>query len=278
EVTAQIGAAARVSAREEIFLDGEMLEAVPALHHLDHSALDELRRVEPVDPLAPEFDVSLRDFATLGTEKVRDCLQRRRLAGAIRPEQGDDLDFGDRERHSLQDEDDVVVDDLDVADREVRGRYSFRNGGHEKGEARAPPRFLRCALLFLGAIARRDLVFLRVLRRRGFHHGPNDRLVGRNPVRYRLPLLAVPLLELDRRATLVVHARNLERRHQADRTQLLQALLVDVQVLERPAHLLAGNRLALAEPILRLADSFGRDDAGDDAARMVDRTDARLVV
>src|SRR6185369_9801407 len=91
EVTAQIGAAARVSAREEIFLDGEMLEAVPALHHLDHSALDELRRVEPVDPLAPEFDVPLRDFAALGTEKVRDRLQRRRLAGAIRAEQGNDL-------------------------------------------------------------------------------------------------------------------------------------------------------------------------------------------
>src|SRR6185503_17029070 len=121
---------------------------------------------------------------------------------------------------------------------------------NKKGEARAPPRILRCALLFLRAVARRDLVFLRVLRGGRFDHRADDRLVGRNPVRYRLPLLAVPLLELDRRATLVVHARNLERRHQADRTQLLQALLVDVQVLERPAHLLAGNRLALAEPIL----------------------------
>jgi hypothetical protein len=39
--------------------------------------------------------------------------------------------FADRERHPLQDEDDVVVDDLDVADREVRGGGSFGNGGHQ---------------------------------------------------------------------------------------------------------------------------------------------------
>ena len=68
-------------------------------------------------------------------------------------------------------------------------------------------------------------------------------------------LLAVPLQELDRAAALVVQARHLERLHQAGRAELLQALVVDVQVLEAPAHLLAGHRLALAEALLRVADA-----------------------
>src|SRR5436190_22323322 len=93
---------------------------------------------------------------------------------------------------------------------------------NEKGEARAPPHFSPSALLFLRAVARRDLVFLRVLSCRRFHHRAHDRLVGRNPVGNDLPLLAVPLLELDRRTTLMVQARDMERRHQADRAQLLQ--------------------------------------------------------
>src|SRR5204862_427026 len=79
EIFAQVGAAARVCAGQEIFLDAEMLEAVPALHHLNDAALDELRGVQPVDALAPEFDVPLRNVATLGTEQVRDGFERRRL-------------------------------------------------------------------------------------------------------------------------------------------------------------------------------------------------------
>src|SRR5687768_423640 len=149
---------------------------------------------------------------------------------------------------------------------------------NKKGRGSRPAPFAPYALLFLRAVARRDVLFLRVLRRGSFDHRTNDRLVRRDPIRDHLPLLAVPLLELDRRAALMVHAGDLERCHQADRAQLLQALLVDVQVLERPAHLLAGHRLAFAEACLRVADAFRRDDAGDDAARMVDRADARLVV
>src|SRR6185436_15823429 len=133
---------------------------------------------------------------------------------------------------------------------------------NKKGEARAPPHFAPSALLFLRAVARRDLVFLRVLRGGRFDHRPHDRLVGRDPIGDRLPLLAVPLLELDRRAALMVHARHLERRHQPYRAQLFQALFVDVEILERPAHLLAGDRLPFAEARLRVADAFGRDDAG----------------
>src|SRR5688572_10502716 len=119
-------------------------------------------------------------------------------------------------------------------------------------------------LLLLRAVARRDSLFLRVLRRGGLDHGPHERLVGLDPVGDHVPLAAVPLQELHRAAALMVHARNLQRLHQTDRAELLQALIVDVQVLDAPAHLLAGDRLALAEAPLRSADRLGGDDAGHD--------------
>src|SRR5205823_12828611 len=93
-----------------------------------------------------------------------------------------------------------------------------------------------------------------------------------------LPLGAVPLLEFHQTRALMVHARDLERRHEPDGAELLQALVVDVEVLDAPAHLLAGDRLALAELRLRDADRFDRDDAGDAAARVIDRAEARLVL
>src|SRR3982751_2980277 len=89
---------------------------------------------------------------------------------------------------------------------------------------------------------------------------------------------AIPLLELHQAGALVVHAGNLDGRHEAGRTELLQALVVNVEVLDAPAHLLAGDRLALAELGLRVADRLGGDDAGDDTARVVDRAEARLVL
>src|SRR3954470_5522728 len=130
----------------------------------------------------------------------------------------------------------------------------------------------------LRAVARRDVLFLGVLRRVFLYLGAHQLAVGLHPVADGLPLGAVPLLELDQARALVIQARDLERRHQADRAQLLQALVVDVQVLDAPAHLLAGDRLALAELGLRIADRLGGNDAGDHAARVVDRAEARFVL
>jgi hypothetical protein len=47
--------------------------------------------------------------------------QRRRLAGAVGAEQGDDPALGHGQRDALQDEDDVVVDHLDIIDGQDRG-------------------------------------------------------------------------------------------------------------------------------------------------------------
>src|SRR5512141_1390040 len=94
------------------------------------------------------------------------------------------------------------------------------------GVAVAPPRSL------LGTVTGRDPLLLRVVGRRLLDERAHDRLVGLDPVGDQVPLLSVPLLELDGAAALVVHARHLDGLQQAESAELLQALLVDVQVLE----------------------------------------------
>src|SRR5574341_1994936 len=116
--------------------------------------------------------------------------------------------------------------------------------------------------LALRAVAGRQLLLAGVLRGRLLDLGTHDRLVARDPVADHLPLSSVPLLELDRAAALVVEARHLDRLQQVERAELLQALLVDLQVLDAPAHLLAGER-TLAVLGLRGADRFGGQDSLD---------------
>src|SRR6185503_16072375 len=129
----------------------------------------------------------------------------------------------------------------------------------------------------LATIAQRELLLGGVLRGRSFDLRPHDGLVARDPVADDFPLLSVPLLELDGAAPLVVEARHLHRLHQVERAELLQALLVDLQVLDPPAHLLAGER-ALAELRLRGADRLGGQDSLDHAAVEVLLADAALVL
>src|SRR5688500_8680104 len=90
--------------------------------------------------------------------------------------------------------------------------------------ARRRPFAWASALLLLRAVPRGDVLLLGVLRRGGRHHRTHDRLVRSDPVADHVPLAPVPLDELDRAAALVVAARDLERVHQADRAELLQAL------------------------------------------------------
>src|SRR5262249_56272411 len=96
--------------------DRPMLEDVPALHDLQDGAADDVIRIAVMDGLALELDRALRDVPALGAQQARDRLERGRLAGAVGPEESDDAPLGDLERHALQDEDDVVVDDLHVVD------------------------------------------------------------------------------------------------------------------------------------------------------------------
>src|SRR6267378_4007468 len=131
---------------------------------------------------------------------------------------------------------------------------------------------------FLGAIAQRDALFLGVLRRRLLDHRPHDRLVGADPVGDGVPLRPVPLEELHRAAAFMVRARHLQRLHETGRAELLEFLVVDIEVLQAPADLVAGHRLALAEMLLRGADRLGGDDAEHDSPVVVDRADAGTVL
>src|SRR5262249_61748581 len=56
----------------------------------------------------------------LGIEEVGDGFERSRFAGAVGAEQRDDAAPRYRQRHALQYENDVIVDDLDVVDLEDR--------------------------------------------------------------------------------------------------------------------------------------------------------------
>src|SRR5713226_10039637 len=123
---------------------------------------------------------------------------------------------------------------------ERRGRAS--TSGEPGGPERPPTRWLS----LLGAVTRGNPLLLRVRGRRLLDHRPHDRLIGLDPVGDEVPFLPVPLLELDRAPPFVVHAGDLDRLQEADGAQLLQALIVEVQVLQAPTHLLARQRL-LAE-------------------------------
>ena len=78
---------ARVGAGEQILLNRQVAEAVPAFHHLHAATAHQLVGAEIVHLQPIQDDAAARDFPALGTEQVGDRLQRRALAGAVGTEQ-----------------------------------------------------------------------------------------------------------------------------------------------------------------------------------------------
>src|SRR5437762_1705948 len=76
----------------------------------------------PIDALTAQLDRALGHLAALGAKQARDGLERRRLPRPVGAEQGSDAALADVERHALEDEDDAVVDDFDVVQRQHRIR------------------------------------------------------------------------------------------------------------------------------------------------------------
>src|SRR6266446_1755484 len=113
----------RVGARQEVLLHGQVLEDVPAFHHLHDAPPDDLRRVLSLDGLPEKLDAALAHVSPLRPQQSRDGLEGGALAGPVGPEEGDDTSLGDGERHPLQHEDDVIIDHLDVVDREQRSGH-----------------------------------------------------------------------------------------------------------------------------------------------------------
>ena len=61
-----IAVAPRVGAGQQVFLDREMLEAMPAFHDLDDALLHQFRGRHLVDAFAEELDAALGDVTALG--------------------------------------------------------------------------------------------------------------------------------------------------------------------------------------------------------------------
>ena len=109
----------------EVFEHGHVGDDAPSLHDLEDAAANDFVRVFVGDRLPVEGDVASDDFAVFGVQQTGDGLQRRRFAGAVRPEQGDDLPFGNLQTDAAQDQHDVVIDDFDV----FNGEQGRRAGG-----------------------------------------------------------------------------------------------------------------------------------------------------
>jgi hypothetical protein len=54
----------------------------------------------------------------------------------------------------------------------------------------------------------------------------------------------------------MVKTGSLHRTHHAGEAHRIERLLVEIEVLQTPTHLLTGHHLALAVPLLRLAHTF----------------------
>src|SRR4029079_2561128 len=107
----------------EVLLDRQLGEDPPAFgHERDATARDRLR-------LAPDDRRPVdADIACARPHKADDGVQRRRLAGAVRPDQPDDLARTDRERE-LSDRGDGAVVDPEVLDLERRGEGRLGSAG-----------------------------------------------------------------------------------------------------------------------------------------------------
>src|SRR5690606_153774 len=100
-------------------------------HHLDAAAANQFVRRQGLHLLAFEDDAALGDVATLRPKQVRDRLERRRLARAVRTKKCCDTAARNGERHAFENEDHVIVDYLNIVDRKdqlVLRADRFRTG------------------------------------------------------------------------------------------------------------------------------------------------------
>src|SRR5438876_4568145 len=96
-------------------------------------------------------------------------------------------------------------------------------------------------LLLLRTVALRVVELLALVAGGGFDLRADDVAHRLDPVRHDVPLLAVPLLDQHGAVALVVLARDLHGMREALHAELVEGGLGEVQVLEAPAHLLAGE-------------------------------------
>src|SRR5206468_7730647 len=117
-----------------------------------------------------------------------------------------------------------------------------------------------------------QVLFLRVLLGRFDHHRPYHLLVGVDPVGDESPFLPIPLVHFGAGNASVVLACHLERRQQTLEAELVELVRGEVEVLQTPAYLLAGQWL-VAELRLSGAHRFRGEQRIDHAAVVEDAAD-----
>src|SRR5688500_6391574 len=136
------------------------------------------------------------------------------------------------------------------------------------------PRSTRLLLFRAVAFLVRELAAF--LHRRFLDLGAEDVAHRFDPVGDEAPLLTVPLLDDRHRVAFVVLASHLDRPHHPLHAQLLDALFGEVQVLESPPYLLAGERL-VPELAHRGPDRLRIQHRVDDRPVVEDLTDTRAL-
>src|SRR5262245_30848838 len=140
-----------------------------------------------------------------------------------------------------------------------------RSGRERPAFGRPAPMPTLTLLLLLAAVPHRVAELLALVDRgrldlRAYHVAH-----GGHPVGHDVPLLAVPLLDQDRAAALVILAAHLHGMGEALHAELIQARLGEAQVLEAPPHLLTGEGL-VAELRHRGPDGLGAEHGVDEPA------------
>src|SRR5690349_8219551 len=123
---------------------------------------------------------------------------------------------------------------------------------------------LRSSGSTVGGVASVQLLLGRVFLACRLDHRLDDLLVGLVPVGADVPLGAVPRLDARPARTHVVVARGADRPQHTREAERVELLLVEREVLQPPAHLLAGHDLALAETLLRAPHRLDAEHLDDD--------------
>ena len=89
--------------------------------------------------------------------------------------------------------------------------------------------------------------------------------------------VAIPLLEGHEAIAFMVVPGDVDRMEQVLRAQRLDARRIELEMLEAPAHFIAGQS-AMAELLLRDTDGLDIEDPVHDAEVMIDAADALLVL
>src|SRR5262249_17939290 len=109
---------ASVATHPDVFVNREIFEDPAAFHHLEDPGANHLLRLAPIDSLPHESYIAVGNLPVFALEQAGDRFQRGALSGPVRAQPGADLPLLDVKRQSLQPQDDVVVDNLDVVDAE----------------------------------------------------------------------------------------------------------------------------------------------------------------